>query len=156
APRNVGEDLTKEALVDRLRLGRRRQVEAEQDAEQRHPGNELLVCVGDSGAQSALRVRRSAARLEAEELEEESAYRVVRSRGLVLLADRVEHPEPGRRRERFTNEARLADARRPRDLDDPRRPVTNLVEHVPNGCELALTTDERRLRDPVLAPAGDR
>ena len=76
--RDVGEGLAEEALVDRLRLGSRRQVEAERDAEQRHPRDELRIGFCDGGTQGALRVGRRVVGRDADELAQETAHGVVR------------------------------------------------------------------------------
>ena len=86
AQRDVGELVAQEALVQAARLRGRRQVEPEQDAEQRHPGNELRVDAGDDLAEAALGRVRIGLRVEAERCPHRRAHRVVRRRGFVLLA----------------------------------------------------------------------
>ena len=132
--RDVGERVAQEALVDAARLGCRRQVEPEQDAEQRHPRNELLVDPGDDLAQAQLGGIRIRSRLEPQRRPHRGAQGEIRRRCFVLLAPRVQHLQVRGTFDEFLDEPRPARTRGAADLDHPTVPFPDFLDH--GGQEL--------------------
>ena len=90
AERDVCQRVAQEALVQAARLGRRRQVEPEQNAEQGHPRHELRVDPGDHLAQTTLGGIRIRTRFELQRRPHRGTQGEIRSRCFVLLAPRAE------------------------------------------------------------------
>ena len=154
AHRDVGQRLAQEALIEASRLGRAGKIEAEQDAEQRHPRNERRVDARRDLAQTTLHFAGVRLRPEPERSEHRRPERVVRGRRLVLLAARVQHHDVGAAADELLHKPRSAAARRAADLDDPTVSSTHVVEHREERGKLGVTSDERCL-DRTLAPRAD-
>ena len=146
AHRHVGEPLAQEALVEAARLRRGRQVEPEQDAEQRDPRHEASDRRARRPRGGGARPRRSRPPASSPSTgAHRCAQREVRRRRLVLLAPRVEHARS--RGERSISSSTS------RDLPIPASPAISMiqplpaadvVDHAEQRVELGVPPDERR------------
>ena len=122
-------------------------------------GTSSGVDAGDDLAQAALGGSASSCAVERQRRPHRRPQRVVRRRGLVLLAPRVQHPHVRRAVDELLDEPRPADTGGAADLDDPAVPrAATSSTHGQQRRELRLAADEagsRRCARPV-GPRSDR
>ena len=113
--------------------------------EERRPGHELLVDLLQPLAEHRAIVLAAAVQLDVEQRAEERPERVVRRRGLVLLAAQFDLPHVGAVLPQLLGETRLADPRLADELDERSEAHPHGCDGGAEHCALPLAIDERQL-----------
>ena len=134
-----------ERAVERVDLRRRLHLDVERRSQQRRPRDELLVHLGEPVGEEFPVVGPAAVELDAEQLDEQRLERVVRSRGLVLLARRGQLQHVAALLEEVVREPRLADPGLADELDQRPEARAHRRHRGRKHGALPLAADEREL-----------
>ena len=134
-----------ERRVEIVHLGRGLDLDVERRRQERRPRHELLVDLLQPLAEDRAIVLGSAVQLDVEQRAEERSERVVRSRGLVLLAAQFDLPHVGAVLPQLLGEARLPDPGLADELDERSEAHAHRCDGRAEHCPFPLAIDERQL-----------
>ena len=143
-----------ERWVEIVHLGGGLDLDVERRRQERCPWHELLVDRCSRSAEDRAIVLGSAVQFDVEQRAKERSERVVRCRGLVLLAAQFDLPHVGAVLAQFLGEPRLPDSRFADELDERSEAHTHGCDGRAEHCPFALAVDERAARPEPSARSG--
>ena len=155
-PGDFGQSLAQEPLVEGGGLGRRRQVEAEQDAQQRDPGDQRRLDRFDDEPEARDDLAGVRGRIEVQGRSHDRPHREVRGGRFVFLATGPEDPEIRRSGDDLVQQPGLADPGLADHLDEQPMAGARRLDRVEQRAQLGVSTRERQRRPSVLTSADHR